>query len=79
MYLIAESCHDCGREIPDGLGEPRLARLPGRPATGAEGWGWVQVCPACGTRRQRRRRTVLALVSLLVAALALLVAYPLLS
>jgi hypothetical protein len=79
MSVLTESCYDCGGDIPNGLGEPRLAQLRELPGAATDAWGWVKLCPTCGRRRQRRRLAVLALVSLFVGALTLVVAYPLLS
>jgi hypothetical protein len=75
MSSSSESCYECGGEIPVGLGQLQLACLWKLSGAG-EHWGWVEICPACGQRRHRRRMLVLALAALFVAGLTALVAYP---
>jgi hypothetical protein len=77
MSVSSEPCYECGRGIPDGLGEPARACLGVLPG-GVEHWGWVEVCPECARRAERRRRLGLLLVFVLVALLTSAVAYPLL-
>jgi hypothetical protein len=75
MSVSSESCYECGRDIPDGLGEPLYACLWNMPSAGGEHWAWVQVCPSCGGARRSQRRALLTAVSLFVSALAALLAY----
>ncbi len=77
MSVASEPCYECGRAIPDGLGEPARAYLGVLPG-GAEHWAWVEVCPDCARRSARQRRLGLALVFVVVALLTSAVAYPLL-
>jgi hypothetical protein len=77
MSVSTELCYECGRGIPDGLGEPARACLGVLPG-GARHWARVEVCPACARRAERQRRLWLALAFALVALVTGAVAYPLL-
>jgi hypothetical protein len=77
MSVSSEVCYECGRGIPDGLGEPAQACLGVLPG-GAQHWSWVEVCPDCARRAARHRRLWLALAFALVAALTSAIAIPLL-
>jgi hypothetical protein len=77
MPISSESCHECGRDIPNGLGEPLRACLWNVPAASGEHWGWVEVCPSCARRLRLRRAAILVVVSLVVGGLTAIVAYPL--
>jgi hypothetical protein len=78
MSISTESCYECGRDIPEGLGEPLYACLWSMPRGGATYWGWVQVCPSCGIGLRHRRQALLVGFSLFVAALTALTALVLL-
>jgi len=78
MSVSSEPCYECGRNIPDGWGEPLYACLWRLPGLGEERWDWVEVCPSCASRQRRDRVLLLGMVSLIVGALTALVAYPLL-
>lgn len=78
MSVSTESCYECGRDIPEGLGEPLYACLWSMPRGGATYWGWVQLCPSCGGGRRLRHLALLIGFSLFLAALTALVAWPLL-
>lgn len=76
MSIASETCYECGRDIPDGLGQPASAcvgTLPG----GTFLWSWVDVCPECALKSQRRSRLWLAFACVLVALLTFAVACPL--
>jgi hypothetical protein len=77
MSVSTDSCYECGRGIPDGVGELAhvcLGVLPGD----IPHWAWVEVCPECARRAGLQRRLWLSLVFVLVAVLTSIVAYPLL-
>jgi hypothetical protein len=77
MSVSSEPCYECGRAIPDGLGQSARACIGVLPG-GAQYWAWVDICPDCAQRSEQRRRLWLSVVLVLVALLSGAVAYPLL-
>jgi hypothetical protein len=77
MSIASEPCYECGRGIPDGLGQPARACLGILP-DGAQYWAWVEVCPECAQHAARLRHLWTALTFVLVALLTSAIAYPLL-